>query len=249
MADCAGASLTQEEKDVLKWISEHYLRSVYTLMDSNRVYLNQGITWSIGIISAVIIFGLTYISPLQEIKNPAGSVVERNISAIPNNITEADILLLTTVLSLSIAFVSNFLSRSIKGYLNLMRYVGLYNCCLRLASNKEKTKTDALNKTIDNIIKFDAGLFPPLTLTTTIWKMIFELGYGLFFVIQGILLAGAAAAWVSTPTSVHSVFFWLLFSSGPVWFILELVFLRFRSSYFRYNGQPAINWSDVQNLK
>ena len=126
--------LTDYDKEKLQWITGPYFAGLYALLDSNRNYLNQGITWSIGILTAAIMFALSYIAPLQEVKNASGKVTGRTFAAILQNITNADILLLAAVPSLAFAFVANFMSRSIKGYLNLLRYASLYSRCLRLAS-------------------------------------------------------------------------------------------------------------------
>ncbi len=249
MSNETGQALNEEDANTLGWISEHYLRSIYTLIDSNRVYLNQGITWSIGIITAVFIFGLTYISPLQEVRVPNGQSSERSASAILENITDADILLLTAVLAVAFAFVSNFLSRSIKGYLNLVRYATLYARTVRLASGKMPRTTENIQALVTDIDTYDAAFRPPLLLRQTILKMLTELGYGLFFGILSLLLIGATVVWLNAQTTVCDAFFWLLVCSGPVWLVVELLFLRFGSHYFNYTETPAKGWSEAEKLR
>ncbi|MGD9537109.1 MAG: hypothetical protein AB7P52_05070 [Alphaproteobacteria bacterium] len=246
MANGNGTTLSKQDQDSLKWISEHYLRSLYTLLDSNRVYLNQGITWSIGIISAVFIFGLTYISPLQDVRGPAG---QRSAAAILDNITDADILLLTAVLAVAFAFVSNFMSRSIKGYLNLVRYATLYSRTVSLASGKIAQTPDNVRSLVNDIDTYDVAFRPPRKLGQTIFKMMTELGYGLFFGILTVLLAGAAVIWTMAQTTVCGAYFWLLVCSGPVWLVIELLFLRFVSRYFSYAPNAPRGWPEAEKLR
>ncbi len=249
MSNGNGPELSKQDQDSLKWISEHYLRSLYTLIDSNRVYLNQGITWSIGIISAVFIFGLTYISPLQDVRGSDGRPSERSAGAILENITDADVLLLTAVLAVAFAFVSNFMSRSIKGYLNLVRYAALYSRTVSLASGKTAQTPDNVRTLVSYIDTYDVEFRPPLLLRQTVVKMLTELGYGLFFGILSLLLAGAVVIWTTAQTTVCGALFWLLFCSGPVWLVIELLFLRFVSRYFSYAGAAPKGWPDAEKLR
>lgn len=249
MSTGTAKKLSKEYQDRLKWISEHYLRSVYTLIGSNRVYLNQGITWSIGIISAIFIFGLTYLSPLQDVRGPDGKLSGRSASAILQNITDADILLLTAVLAVAFAFVSNFLSRSIKGYLNLVRYATLYARTLRVASGQTAQTAENIQALIADIETYDAAFRPPLQLRQTVLKMVTELGYGLFFGILSLLLAGAAFVWETAQTTVWCAFFWLLLFAGPAWLGVELLFLRFGSHYFSYAKNAPKGWPEAEKLR
>lgn len=249
MSNEAATPLSKEDQDRLKWMSEHYLRSIYTLIDSNRVYLNQGITWSIGIITAVMIFGLTYMSSLQEVRSPDGRLIERSAPAILKNVTDADILLLTTVFTVAFAFVANFMSRSIKGYLNVVRYAALYSRIVRLASGKTTQTAHAVSALADDIDTYDAAFRPPLLLRQAVEKMLTELGYGLILAILCLLLAGMAYLWVTTSTTVSSVWFWMALALGPAWLAVELSFLRFGSSYFRYAEGRAKSWPDAEMLK
>lgn len=240
--------LSAEEKTQLEWIKGPYFGAVHGLLDSNRAYLNQGITWSIGILTAVLIFGFTYIAPLQEIKNSDGEATGRALSAIAENITDGDILLLTAVLGLSTAFIANFLSRSMKGFLNLMRYVSLYSACVRLASGTVPVSRAALASIRENIRQYDDEFCPPLTFWTVVWKMATELGYGLFF---GVLLLAhvlAVLAWLELGTNPCSAYFWLLLALGPVWLAAELILLR-RSSYYRYGNYEKTSWHEAERRK
>jgi hypothetical protein len=243
-------TLNESENEDLKWISEHYLRSVYTLLDSNRVYLNQGITWSIGIITAAVLFSVTYLSPLQIRPADSGSAPQRlGMVGILDNLSDADVLLLTAVLAISFAFVSNFMSRSIKGYVNMMRYVGLYSACVRIASGDGDRSPADLKRLVANINKYDVDFAPVLTLRQALAKMLTELGYGLFFTIIGVLQLAAALVWIRLPTSPFAPLFWSLLALGPIWCVVELTFLRWSSSYFRYSGGGASSWQEAKRLK
>lgn len=243
-------SLSEAEKEDLKWISEHYLRSVYTLLDSNRVYLNQGITWSIGIISAAVLFSVTYLSPLQvRTASPSGTSQRLGISGILQNVSDADMLLLTAVLAVSFAFVSNFMSRSIKGYVNMMRYVGLYSSCVRIASGNGSRTSAGLKQLVADINKYDVDLAPPLTLPRALAKMLTELGFGLFFGIIAVLQLAAILVWFRLPPSPFAPLFWGLLAMGPVWWVVELIFLRWVSSYFRYGAEGAKGWQEAERIK
>ncbi len=120
MEDNEGVRLTKSENATVDWIFGPYFSGLYVLLDSNRSYLNQGITWSIGILTAVILFILTYVSPLLNIKDSAGNVVGRSFDVLPNNIATADTLILATALSVACTFIANFMSRLMKGYLNII---------------------------------------------------------------------------------------------------------------------------------
>ena len=241
--------LSGEEQKVFNWICGPYFSGVHSLMDSNRTYLNQGISWSIGILTAVIIFALTYISPLQEVKSPSGTVTGRSLAAVLQNLTDADVILLTAVISLSFAFVSNFLSRSIKGYLNLIRYVGLYSHCLRVSSSPVPVTPDMLRELTGRIRQYDDDFCPPLPLGTVFWKMVSELGYGLFLGILILLYIIAAAGWFHVESTLSGFWFWGILAFGPVWLIVELVFLKHLSNYFRYKDYAVESWSEVREPK
>ncbi|TIW60097.1 hypothetical protein [Mesorhizobium sp. WSM3873] len=243
-------SLSEIENENLKWISEHYLRGVYTLLNSNRVYLNQGITWSIGIITAAVLFSVTYLSPLQVHPTDAGGTSQRlGIAGILQNVSDADVLLLMAVLAVSFAFVSNFMSRSIKGYVNLMRYAGLYSACIRMASGTGDRTPAGLKQLVADINKYDVNFAPSLTLRRALAKMLTELGYGLFFAIIGVLQFAATLVWLRLPPSPFAPLFWVALAMGPVWFVVELIFLRWLSSYFRYRGDGARGWPEAERLK
>ncbi|MBX3576081.1 MAG: hypothetical protein KF723_02645 [Rhizobiaceae bacterium] len=243
-------ALSGTENEDLKWISEHYLRSVYTLLDSNRVYLNQGITWSIGIITAAVLFSVTYLSPLQIRPASLGGTPQRlGMAGILDNVSDADVLLLMAVLAISFAFVSNFMSRSIKGYVNMMRYVGLYSACIRMASGNGDRTPAGLKRLVAEINKYDVDLAPALTLRRALAKMLTELGYGLFFAIIGVLQLAAALVWLRLPPSPYAPLFWCLLAMGPVWCVIELIFLRWLSSYFRYGSEGAKGWREAERLK
>lgn len=240
--------LTDIEKDALEWVRGGYFSGVHALMDSNRTYLNQGISWSIGILTAVLIFGLTYIAPLQELRTPEGDLVGRSPAAILVNITDADILLLTAVLSLSFAFVANFMSRSIKGYLNLMRYVGLYSSCLGLVTSGERITAAQLRDVTGAIKQYDEDFCPPLRLRTAFWKMISELGYGLFIIILVILYAAAAVVWHVIDSTLWYWLFWGVLAIGPLWLLVELHFLK-SSHYFSFKNYTVGNWPEAYDRK
>lgn len=248
MANGNHQELSINDKEDFKWISGPYFSGLYALIDSNRSYLNQGITWSIGILTAVIIFGLTYIAPLQEIRDASGIVTGRSFLAIFQNITDADVLVLAAVLSLAFAFIANFLSRSIKGYLNLMRYAALYSRCVRLASGAVPVTSSEIKELKSQIKQYDDDFCPPLTLSAVLRKMITELGYGLFFVILIFADIVVTIAWVCANTTISGLVFLAILALGPAWLIAELVLLR-RSSYFRYGDHPPISWREAIQRK
>lgn len=243
-----GGVLSETEESALGWIRSTYFPAVHALMDSNRTYLNQGISWSIGILTAVIIFGFSYISPLQDVTALEGEVAERSFSAILSNITDGDILFLTAVLSLSCAFVSNFMSRSIKGYLNLMRYVALYSHCLRLSGAAVPVSSADLAALTAQIKQYDDDFCPPLRLRIAVGKMITELGYGLFFAVLLGLYAGAAALWHITDVSLGYWWFWAVLAFGPVWLCVELYFLG-KSTYFQFKEYAAEDWPEANKRR
>lgn len=248
MIDENSEKLSDRDKEALQWITGPYFGGLYALLDSNRNYLNQGITWSIGLLTAVIIFVLTYIAPLQEIKDPSGGNASRSFVAVLNNITDADILLIATVFSLSFAFVSNFLSRSIKGYLNLLRYASLYSHCLRLASGSDPVTLVALHKLVGHIRQYDDDFCPPLTLGTVVGKMLKELGYGLFFFILVVADIVAVITWYTAATTISTCLFWFIVALGPFWLAIELFLLR-HSSYYRYGAYPVESWPEALQRK
>lgn len=249
MSNGKTAQLSEEEKSAYEWICGPYFSAVYALLDSNRTYLNQGISWSIGILTAVIFFLFTYVAPLQEIKAPDGTVTGRSFEAMMENMTDADVLLLTSVISLSFAFVSNFLSRSMKGYLNLIRYVGLYSRCIRLCSSVTPVTSKDLGEFTGHIKQYDDDFCPPLPPGTVFWKMITELGYGMFFGILFLLYAIAIFGWFDVETAHCSLLFWGVAAFGPVWLIIELHFLSHVSSYFRYRAYRIETWAEVAERK
>lgn len=239
---------TAAERDALQWVRDTYFPAVHALMDSNRTYLNQGISWSIGILTAVIIFGFSYISPLQEIDPPDGDSTGRSFAAVLTNITAGDILLLTAALSLSCAFVSNFMSRSIKGYLNLMRYVALYSGCLKLCASTTLVSRDDLATLTRQIKKYDKDFCPPLRLWTVCKKMLTELGYGLFFVVLAGLYGVAAVLWHMTSPGLGYWWFWVVLAGGPVWLGVELYFLV-KSNYFQFKAYSPEDWEEASSRK
>lgn len=248
MNNSTSRTLSPPDKEYFEWIKGPYFSAVHALLHSNRAYLNQGITWSIGILTAVLIFGFTYIAPLQEVKDAGGNVTERSLSGILSNITEGDILLLTAVVSLAFAFVANFMSRSMKGFLNLVRYVSLYSRCVRVASGSVPLTADAVEELRSHITQYDDDFCPPLGFGVVLQKMATELGYGLFLAILVAIEGAALWAWLQTSDSPCNPLFWIILAFGPVWLVTELILLR-NSSYFRFGGYPAQSWDEAFRRK
>jgi hypothetical protein len=157
-----------------------------------------------------------------------------------------DILVLSAALSISFAFVSNFLSRSIKGYVNLVRYSALHARCLDLITSDLKESPEDVQNLIRDIRQFDASFASPLKLSVALWKMFTELGYGLFFGILIVLQTFATVAWWEMSMSIPCLWFVVVIAFGPLWLAAEIVFLRYFSSYFR--GASA-NWAEALRLR
>ena len=209
-------------KSYADWVTQDYFRGVYTLINSNRTYLNQGITWSIGVVSAFYLAGLGF---LRSTSTPDhGEGIFKTLQTLPQN----DVFILTIAISVAIAIVSHFLSRSIKGYLNIIRYVSLYSECLEFAQHPKETGAEA--KLQEYIATYDKNFVAPLNFRSCLWKMFTELGFLLFFAVMLVphcLLSFAL---------LRSEFCFLVSLAaalpGPIWFFVELALLR-KSTYFK----------------
>lgn len=159
-----------------EWIKTTYLGHLGSLIDTNMTYLHSTVGWAM----ALLLGGVLFVASRPQFPDHVGFLL---------------LLLLLLVLA-------HFAVRTSKAYLNVIRWTTLEKYVVRgaLAEQEDADWDDVRTKIVD----YHGNWASPLSYGDIVHKLVFELGFGYFFVAIGGLL-------VYTVVTIGRDLIWVLF--------------------------------------
>ncbi|MGF1719260.1 hypothetical protein L4D20_04345 [Vibrio kyushuensis] len=195
-------------KDKKKWLIDTLLPQFNTSLSANLIYLHNTLTWTVTLVTA-------------------GIIAIMHFSEFPNHLSLASLNILLLLLV-------HFSIRTGKAYLNVVRYGMLDKQVVRYQLETiDDDNFEAFDELKQKVIKYHCDWVSPLSRSTVIKKVLFELGFAYFI---GINIAASVYAanllgWDST--SIIIILITIIF------LILEIFIAFIGSTYFKSIDQDS----------
>lgn len=173
--------IESNNREDINWFTGEYLRYLSAQVSANVAYLNQTVSWSVGIVTASIGFFIT----------------QKVIGA--DDSTHLSTYLATLVV---VVFLVHFMGRGIRAYVNVMRFSMLSRMVIDLrirAKGIDEPPLDQLAELKRSIALYDVKWVCPVSWPTITRKFFGELGFGLMFFV---MVASAMCSVWTLPISI-----------------------------------------------